>query len=260
MVPKLSIPSLSSLLWAAFIGINLTSALIASEEEIANSQPASVTLDAIGLKAGTDKSSNYHSYTQVYDKWFHSFKDEPIKFLEIGIYKGHSAQMWEEYFTNAELHFIDISDKRIEYQPQRATYHFLDQSSRDDLRAFVNKVGGGFDLIIDDGGHTMEQQLASFKVLFPQLKPGGIYVIEDIMTSYWRDYGGAGTFKKPKASAQSMTEFVKARIDDLLYAGARTGCADFEKTRPGIRAKLNKYQTHIQSMHFYPGICMIIRR
>ena len=112
-------------------------------------------------------------------------EDKPIKFLEIGIFEGASVKLWEEYFKNADLHFIDITFQNIKHFSNRSHYHLCDQENPESLQAFIQKTGGDFDLIIDDGGHTMKQQITSFVTLFPYLKSGGIYIIEDLHTSYW---------------------------------------------------------------------------
>ena len=134
--------------------------------------------------------------------------------------------MWENYFTQAELHFIDITDSKILYHSDRSTYHFLDQSNVKQLKDFVKSTGGNYDIIIDDGGHTMAQQKISFVNLFPAVKNGGMYIIEDLHTSYWSIYGGGGTPEKPSANNASMTVFLQKLVDDVNFVGARTWCAD----------------------------------
>lgn len=217
-------------------------------------------MDALALEAGTDKSSAFHNYTEVYSQFFSPFKNTPIKFLEIGIYKGDSVKLWEQYFPNAELHFIDISDKMIRYYSSRAHYHFLSQSDPKALARFGKMVGGDFDLIIDDGGHTMSQQIISFKNLFPLLKSGGLYIIEDLHTSYWTTYGGNGDQLNPKAGQGTAVEFLKNLVEDLNYVGAVTSCADFDKAPQNLIQGLNYYQSYIYSIQFFSSVCIIKKR
>lgn len=218
------------------------------------------TLDEIALEAGTDKSSAFHAYTRVYAPYFEPFRNEPIKFLEIGIFNGDSVKLWENFFTEAELHFIDISDKRIQYFSKRSHYHFLDQSDAKALNHFSQSVGGNFDLIIDDGGHTMVQQMTSFKTLFPYLKSGGLYVIEDLHTAYWKSYGGGGSTKNPKAGRGTTIEMLHELIDDLNYVGAATECADASKAPEEMKARLNLFQAQIESIQFYSSISIIKKK
>ena len=218
-------------------------------------------LDNLAQSAGTDKSSLWHNYTKLYAKLFASFKNNKIKFLEIGISEGNSVELWERYFPKAEMHFIDISSAAIKYQPVRAQYHFLDQSNSIELKSFIDKVGGDFDVIIDDGGHTMDQQKVSFNVLFPYVKSGGMYIIEDLSTSYWASYGGGpGEKGAPELGVDTTTEMLKQMIDDVNYTGGKMSCADFNKVPKEIVDQMTYNQAHIESIHFYSNICVIFKR
>jgi hypothetical protein len=210
-------------------------------------------LDALALETGADKSSNYHNYTQVYAPYFSSLRDKPIKFLEIGIYKGASVQLWERYFKNADLHFIDISLALVEYSSPRSHYHVVDQESARDLEQFIQATGGEFDVIIDDGGHTMRQQITSFCTLFPHFKSGGMYIVEDLHTSYWSGWG-------QELSSVTMVDFLKGLVDDINAVGARSGRASHLAVDPSLRSELTPYQESILSIHFYDSVAVIIKR
>ncbi len=211
------------------------------------------TLDALALEAGADKSSNYHNYTQVYYKYFAPLRAQPIKFLEIGIYKGNSVKLWENYFPNAELHFIDITLDFVEYFSKRSQYHLGNQASPADLSRIMRASGGEFDVILDDGGHHMDQQIMSFQVLFPHVKSGGMYIIEDLHTSYWEGWNAA---RYPI----SAVNFLKGLIDELNFVGQRTARASHLKIDPSIAGELNPYREQIESIHFYDSIAIIIKR
>lgn len=206
------------------------------------------------------KGSNWHNYTEIYSRYFAHLKDQPIKFLEIGIFEGNGVLMWEQYFKNAELHFMDITFGYAKYFSNRSQYHLGDQANVQDLLAIMKSTGGDFDIIIDDGGHTMNQQLVSFITLFHFVKSGGMYIIEDLHTSYWKDYGGNGTYQHPKAGPGTFIHFLKDRIDDLNYVGARTLSANHDNIPADIEQELNIYRKQIYSMHFYDSMCFIIKR
>ena len=210
-------------------------------------------LDQLALAAGTDKASNYHNYTEIYAKYFGPLKNQSIKFLEIGILRGNSVKLWESYFKNAELHFIDITLDAVEYKPQRAQYHIANQESPEDLDLFVNKAGGQFDIIIDDGGHTMKQQIVSFESLFPYLKNGGMYIIEDLHTSYWENYGGG---KHPGTAV----EFLKKLIDEVNFVGATSRRASHRNIDAPVLKGASIYSTQIESIHYYDSVAIIIKR
>jgi hypothetical protein len=215
-------------------------------------------LDRLALETGTDKASNIHNYTETYATFFAPIRNKPIKFLEIGIAHGSSARLWDKYFPNAELHFIDICPEVFNRnKPARANYHILDQADTNALKEFINRVGGDFDVIIDDGGHEVHQQIISFQALFPFVRSGGLYIIEDLHTSYWRSYGGNGEKGRPLAGPGTAMEFFKNLVEDLNYSSAYDGYASLERTPKEMWMKMNEYQKHIRSIHFYKSMCFI---
>jgi hypothetical protein len=212
-------------------------------------------LDDLAIKAGADKGSFYHNYTDVYARYFYHLKELPIKFLEIGIDKGASVKLWEEYFKNADLNFMDITFQNIQYFSQRSHYYLCNQENVQELQRFIQTTGGDFDVIIDDGGHTMNQQITSFCTLFPHLRSGGLYFIEDLHTSYWSGFYGGG-----KKSDQNTIAFLKSLIDEVNYIGARTAKASHLAIDPSIMRELNIYREKIHSIHFYDSLVVITKR
>lgn len=206
------------------------------------------------------KGSNWHNYTEIYAQYFSSLKQEPLKFLEIGIFEGNGVKLWEDYFENAELHFIDITLSNVKYFSNRSHYHVANQESADDLIKVMNITKGNFDIIIDDGGHTMRQQLTSFLVLFPHLKSGGMYIIEDLHTSYWKEYGGGGSLAFPISGPGTFVNFLKDLIDEVNFVGARTGVANHHTIPSAIQNEMNDFRQQIYTMHFYDSLCIIIKR
>jgi hypothetical protein len=210
-------------------------------------------LDGLALQAGADKGSSFHNYTEIYAKYFAPLKERPIKFLEIGIYQGSSVKLWESYFQQADLHFIDITLGAAQYFSKRSHYHIANQENSSDLENFLRETGGNFDVILDDGGHTMNMQIVSFQVLFPHLKSGGMYIIEDLHTSYWPSFGGG-------AVRGTTISFLKDLIDDLNFVGNRTTRASHRNLTPSILNSLSLYQREIESIHFYDSVAIIIKR
>jgi len=147
-----------------------------------------MTLHEIGLKYGTDKSIN-HNFTPSYDFHLTHLKDQNINLLEIGISEGPSLKMWEEYFQNGLIIGVDILERSY-MNTSRINTMIIDQEKPDELLS----IPGEFDIIIDDGGHTMFQQQLTLKtILGPKLKYGGIYILEDLHTSKDRYYGSHGS-------------------------------------------------------------------
>ena len=139
----------------------------------------------------TDKCADHHDYVEIYDLFFQPVRERVERVLEIGVFKGDSMRLWEAYFPTAHIYGLDIVDSSA-HDTDRITTAIADQADRMQLGAFIEAEGSDFDIILDDGGHTMEQQQISFGFLFPHVRPGGLYVIEDIHTSFpqlWPGYG-----------------------------------------------------------------------
>ena len=221
-------------------------------------------LDRLAVKYGTDKSSKGHNFTAIYEKYFSALRNEKINLLEIGIDQCCSAFLWDEYFPNAHLYFIDgvyqHVNKGNSLLSERAKCFVCDQGKRDQLADFINKTGVEFDIIIDDGGHVSQLQITSFEMLFPHVKKGGMYIIEDLNYSYWQGSGGSGSKASPKSEPESAIQYLKNLIDELNYIPATDGNASIDNYPRCKREKLNYYQEHIESMHFYPSLCIIFKR
>lgn len=135
-----------------------------------------------GIKYRTDKLT-HHGYERFYDYFLAPFRNKSINFFEIGVDKGRSLKMWNDYFTKAKIYGMDIEHG---YMHEKGEVFKMDQSNINDLKSITNKLKQCH-IIIDDGSHVPEHQLFSFNYLFNNLlNPGGIYIIEDIETSYWR--------------------------------------------------------------------------
>lgn len=143
-------------------------------------------------KYGTDKGSEAHYFTEVYEYFFLPIKYEARKICEIGVAEGASLKMFRDYFPNGVIYGIDINDASW-FNSNTIKTFVADQANRKKLKDFIDTYGDNFDIILDDGGHTMEQQQISFAYLFKYLKPGGYYIIEDVQTSlpslYGAEYG-----------------------------------------------------------------------
>ena len=137
----------------------------------------------IGKSTGTDKV-NRHGYHRFYPIFLEKLRGLPITMLEIGTDKNRSLKLWEEYFPLARIYGIDIGNG---FELERGEVFKGDQSDDVFLGDVIKKIGTKADLIIDDGSHKPEHQLSTFVRLFEDLlKDGGIYIIEDIETNYWR--------------------------------------------------------------------------
>lgn len=179
----------------------------------------------------------WNHYFKVYDRYFSKFRNKEVVILEIGVSQGGSLQMWKEYFgSKAKIYGIDIDPRCKQFEEENIEIFIGSQSDRKFLQEVKTKIPD-IDILIDDGGHTMNQQIVSFEELYSKVKLGGIYLCEDVHTSYYLDYGGGhkrgGTF----------IEYSKKIIDDLnAYYSEQNSL------------KVNEITKTTTSIHFYPGM------
>lgn len=139
--------------------------------------PISV-LDELGIRHVTDKSSLDHDYLRHYERLFAPFRDEPITLLEIGVADGGSLCIWEDYFPRASIVGMDIRESCRKHAGGR---RIIEIASQDD-EAALTRLGNQYrpQIIIDDGSHRADHILTSFSTLFPWLRAGEIYIVEDL--------------------------------------------------------------------------------
>lgn len=148
-------------------------------------------------KGGRHNTYNYepchgtHEYTPIYWDLFHTQRLQVRSVLEIGINKGCSLQMWEEFFPNAKIIGLDIEPPASIVNTGRIKMFKADQADPHAVRnALQVAQAHPFDVIIDDGSHRMDDQVVTLKTLAPLLSDIGIYVIEDIprADTTWHDF------------------------------------------------------------------------
>ncbi|HWA96674.1 MAG TPA: class I SAM-dependent methyltransferase [Terracidiphilus sp.] len=169
----------------------------------------------MALLFGTDKWGS-HWYTQHYQRYFEQLRKKRLNVLEIGVggYEeidggGASLRMWKAYFRKSRIVGIDLYDKS-HLSEHRIDIRQCDQTDSEALLRLSHEYGG-FDIIVDDGSHINEHMIRTFQVLFPELKPNGIYIVEDVQTAYWPTWGGG------IGVADNAMEYFKALADGLNY-------------------------------------------
>jgi len=148
-------------------------------------------LTEIGLKYGTDKAE-YHKFTEVYDDFFREVADkvDKVRILEIGILDGGSLKMYNDFFRrNAIIVGIDTDEKGHLFPNETNILCLRGDILKPEVIQKAKAANPyGYDIIIDDGGHYMEQQQKTLWNLWPLLNPGGIFIVEDLHTSGNEDY------------------------------------------------------------------------
>jgi len=135
-------------------------------------------------------SDKWSSYLDTYDELFLKFKNKEINLLEIGVQNGGSLETWASYFKNANFVVgcdIDPKCKQLTYNDPRIKLIVNNINNKETYQVISNNCNS-LDIIIDDGSHISTDILESFVTYFPLLNPGGVYVIEDTHTLYWKEW------------------------------------------------------------------------
>jgi demethylmacrocin O-methyltransferase len=170
-----------------------------------------IDLTELAIRTGTDKWGR-HWYTSNYVRYFGTLRDRNVRVLEIGCDDGESLRMWTHYFRRGLVVRLDSRDKSLVTPPRARAVH----GAQDDTEFLASLVAafGPFDVVIDDGSHLNHHVITSFTALFPHLRPGGLYVIEDIGASYWPGWGGSSTDLNTPGT---VVGFVKTLLDGLNH-------------------------------------------
>ncbi|GIJ60384.1 class I SAM-dependent methyltransferase [Virgisporangium aurantiacum] len=201
---------------------------------------ATPDLAGLAVRFGSDKWGG-HWYTPHYERHFAPLRDHRVRLLELGIggyhlpdQGGASLHMWQHYFPRGLVHGLDIYDKsRLPVGPRVRTVRG-DQGDA----AFLDTLGhriGPLDIVIDDGSHLSRDVIVSFRALFPHLRDGGLYVIEDLGTAYWPGWGGSSErLDDPATSAGFLKTLVDGLNHQELVPGGGRAAADTDTTVTGL--------------------------
>src|SRR5215470_8130021 len=163
---------------------------------------------------------HHAKYFTLYEELFAPLADRPIHLLELGVKNGGSLEMWRDYFPQGRITGLDIrepANPRLVADDRIKVY----RGFQDDLplldRIAAERTRDGFDVIIDDCAHVGEVARRSFWHLFPRhLKPGGLYILEDWGTGYWRDWPDGGRFRAPRGESPRRAALLATAEQKLL--------------------------------------------
>lgn len=207
-----------------------------------------MTLNDLGLKHKTDKSTITHCYLDNYAKHLEGWRDKEFTMLEIGVAGGSSIKMWQEYFPKAKVFGIDNN-------PDCATYvenvFIGDHNDKSFMDATMNKIGL-CSLIIDDGSHVGHDMKNLFKYLFVNwVRMNGLYIVEDTHCLYSEHYNqGSDAF-----------QFFTGLVRDVDVAGrAMTGNQNYAIDHPMTEPPVPEYSRYLGAIHFYPSTYIFERK
>lgn len=181
-------------------------------------------------------------YLSLYDRHLAKYRArrEPVHLLEIGVHKGGSQRLWREYFGESAVIFgVDIDPRCARLDGLSGRVRIGSQDDSAFLKSVVAEMGG-IDIVVDDGSHVAAHQIATFETLFPMLSADGLYVCEDLHTSYWRGVYGGGFRRR-----STFMEYAKNIVDDMH--------ADFHRRRQGVADA----HRSIEGIHFYNSMVVI---
>lgn len=182
-------------------------------------------------------------YLDVYERHLAQYRGRAITMLEIGVQSGGSLRMWRDYFgPAARVVGVDIDPRCARLEDPDTTVVIGDQEDPRFMASLAERFGP-FDVVIDDGGHTMTQQARTLEVLWPAIRTGGVLIVEDLHTSYWPDFGGG------VGQPDTFIERLKRMVDSMHARHSREPDALSEDI----------FTSTVRGMHVYDSIVVLER-
>jgi len=180
-------------------------------------------------------------FLKIYDFYFNPFKKRKINILEIGIDTGNSLRFWKNYFSK-KSNIIGLDIKKYNFKDKNI---FTFQGRQEDIffLSQITKKFKKFDIIIDDGSHNCKDIIKSFNYFFNYLNNEGIYIVEDLQTSYFPRYNGSRINLKKNNTSMN---FLKNLTDSINYEHF-----DLPFT------KSSTYDGKIKFVHFFQNVAIV---
>jgi cephalosporin hydroxylase len=179
-------------------------------------------------------------YFDIYHRHFVKFRDSDVHVMEIGVYSGGSLALWRDYFERrAHIYGVDIEPACKAYECDGVKIFVGDQADRSLWRKIKQDVPR-LDVLIDDGGHSANQQITTLEEMLPHLSAGGVYLCEDV----------DGVFNRFSFYVDGMTHGLNTA--NLVH--------DFENSERRISSRSSTFQASIGSIHHYPWVIVIEKR
>ena len=131
------------------------------------------------IKKNSDKIKA-HGYANIYEKIFLKYKEKDIDILELGSFYGNASAALYFYFKKAKIHSGDINPDMFKFFSNRIRNFYVDTGSKISITKNILEYGTNFDFIIEDASHMLKDQIISLFMLFPLIKPGGYFIVEEL--------------------------------------------------------------------------------
>lgn len=216
-------------------------------------------------------SNKWVHYFYIYDRLFSEYRErnQAIKIMEIGVNRGGSLEIWKKYLPKGSMIYgVDINPKCKEIKfSENILFYLGSASDRDFMEKTFENIE--FDIILDDGSHICSDVIKTFKIMFPRIKNGGLYIIEDLCASYYGNYGGG--YRKKGSSVEYFKSLVDIINSDYIYSFSflrafgkyfNNNFKDkvkriLKKDIGGEASNKVNYSKIIESITFYDSICAI---
>lgn len=205
------------------------------------------------------RATKFAHYFHAYERHFSAFRGRPVVLLEIGVRFGGSLQLWKRYLGPlAQVVGIDIDPECRQHEDEQIQVLIGDQKDPNILQSILDSVGVP-DIVLDDGSHVMSDIKGTFDFLYPLMRPGGVYFIEDVGTAYLPGYGGgylsAGSFIE---TSKQVVDAMNATVVEYNQTHHR-GDERFEQSTTEYSQYVEDIGRGTLGVSFYPG-CVVLER
>lgn len=199
----------------------------------------------------------WHHYFDIYERFLAPFRGRTVTLLEIGVFQGGSLEMWRAYLgPQARVVGIDVDPACAAYAGEGVQVFIGDQADPEFLRRVLAETGPP-DLVVDDGGHTAAQQIASFETIYPVLPCPGIYLVEDTHTAFWGEsyadrYDGRSFLDYAFDRCRSLHEWTMRRDHFERYGTP-------PDARQGRPTPVSEFCRHTGAISFFDSVVVFER-
>jgi cephalosporin hydroxylase len=159
-------------------------------------------------------SIKHTSYFQVYEELLLQYRGKPITFVEVGVLNGGSLFMWRKFFgEQARIIGVDFNPQAKKWEKDGFEIHIGNQADPKFWEEFFASVGK-VDIVLDDGGHTNEQQIVTTLQSIPNINDGGLLIVEDVHASYMRQFSNPAKYSFIEY-AKNLVDVVNSRFPQL---------------------------------------------